>query len=119
MKKALRLIHYCVVNTAFAGLLYVGRFEQEPVQGAWNLFRFWLWFAVAISLFVPACAAVSKDVREKLKSLPVPVWVDVAYDIAIVCALACAGNFWLATGWAVQTLCLSIARYIVADSKKP
>jgi hypothetical protein len=110
MKKFKQAVYWIAINGAMAFLLYLGKFHNEPLPWAWNIFAFWFWFTTIISCGLFATAKKPGENRERLKNPSVPVWLDVSYDVVMICALAALGSFVYATGWTFQVFMLQAAR---------
>lgn len=96
-----RVARWTLLNALLGILVYYG--FVEGVNGARNASVFWIWFVSIVSLafLIPD---VAKPIREK--GPPVPTFVDITFDCAIVGLLAWQGHFLLATIFLVHTCIL-------------
>jgi len=79
-----------VVNGLFTTSMYFAYFKQ--VSGAENLVTFWTWYMLIMSFFT-----LSKEIRKKMRERgrTVPNYIEVPYDIAMVCVFIWFGEYLL------------------------
>lgn len=99
-----RKLTWILLNGLFSASIFYGFFMG--VNGAKNLTIFWAWFVFISSL---ALFTESSQKTLKEKGRPIPAWIDVTYDVGIVCVFVYFSAFWTGTIYLIHMLLLNAA----------
>jgi len=103
----MKTLNYILINGAFAFCLYFGFFEGVP--GAANVANFYIGFLLVLTVIYLFAMDVVVASMVKANWRPaVPQWFDVGFDVLVVVALAYLGFFWLATGYVIHMVVVSM-----------
>lgn len=110
-----KVIQWVVINTVAAALCVAGVWFE--IAWAGNLFKFLMWFIVAVYLIAAAAKACNTPTFVEQKRAGnlghnVPPWISIAYDVLVTVLLAACGWFFYATLNVIQAY---LCGYITAD----
>jgi len=97
----MKLLRYVLVNGLFASCLYFGAYKG--VSGAANIAMFIVWLSFVVSMFAPV-KEVAVEISNETR--PVPVCVDVGFDIAMTISM-------LWCGWVVSAIVYFIHMFLL------
>lgn len=124
MKKARRAAQWFLLNGSMAVVVWFAL--QESAEWARNLALFVFWFFAVVAVFGVFAVAHTrvqvdhgdKEIPSDLPERPVPQWLSVAYDFAMIGVLAAFGWFATAIAWAVQMVAERITYSFLDDMRK-
>lgn len=113
-----KVIQWALVNFGVLGLFIVG----ETTGAAWasNISVFILWITVAVTFVI--MFAMDDVVKMTLDKDPdykfsVPEWLDVSYDAIVLLTLVGFGYLWLAAGYILHMIVISIYRQKIIEAQ--
>jgi hypothetical protein len=108
-----RHLKWFLINGLFAVLLYFGFIEN--IDGAKRLAIFMVWLLLVFTFFI-----FKDEIQKKLQTRgrPVPAWMDVTYDIGVICFLIWFGAWWTGIAYTLHAILCAVGWEMAMKKEK-